>query len=591
MVGQAIVLLTALAALSQTGDAATQAPKAQVMSGPHVSRFAAGEGCVIFNDQAEFVAALNQASLLLKDVDDLALEGIEDFEESILPPATFDILDDSLCGVGPNLPDGYPFPYGLDDDNLCVQSNFEHNPVVPDPRGVDGLVSASAGYAGVVSDVVYANFPQDSYDLIFSSYWPLHAVGFNPLAVAGGAAVDLRIYDADNDLLAVADAPADPTAAGFFGIWCPDDIGRINVHDPTGGREGADNIQLYVSFEPVCGDGWCEPGECYCAEDCGPCEWMCGNGWVDPGEECDPPGSPCANGLTCGPNCICGVCGDGICTGEEQECNCPADCPGACPCTLYTNQADFETAMEESDLVLKGVEDFEESILPGGSGEGVDDPLCGGIPNLPDAFPFPNGLGQDNLCLQSNFVHGPSSPHPRGVNGLAVVSAEFLGAVSDAVVANYFVDSHDLIFTSDGSITGIGFNTLSFSGHFSVEIRIYDTNDDLLTMAESPARPSGVDFFGVRCPEGIGRTNVYDPNDGAEGGDNIQIWVSGVGCGACPTDVDGSGDTGASDLAVLLGSWGPCPPGDECECLDTDDDGAIGAADLAVLLGAWGPCP
>ncbi len=246
--------------------------------------------------------------------------------------------------------------------------------------------------------------------------------------------------------------------------------------------------------------------------------------------------------------------------------------------------------MEESNLVLKGVEDFEESILPGGSGEGVDDPLCGGIPNLPDGFPFPNGLGQDNLCLQSNFVHGPSSPGPRGVDGLAVVSAEFLDAVSDAVVANYFVDSHDLIFTGDDSITGIGFNTLSFSGHFWVEIRIYDTNDDLLTMVESPARPSGVDFFGAWCPEGIGRINVYDPNDGAEGSDNIQMWMGGVDCGDCPTDADGSGDTGVADLAVLLGSWGPCASGDMCVCLDANHDGTIGPADLAVLLGAWGSC-
>ncbi len=62
------------------------------------------------------------------------------------------------------------------------------------------------------------------------------------------------------------------------------------------------------------------------------------------------------------------------------------------------------------------------------------------------------------------------------------------------------------------------------------------------------------------------------------------------GCGDCPTDVDGSGNTGASDLAVLLGSWGPCAPGDACECLDSDDSGTIGAADLAVLLGSWGPC-
>jgi hypothetical protein len=39
------------------------------------------------------------------------------------------------------------------------------------------------------------------------------------------------------------------------------------------------------------------------------------------------------------------------------------------------------------------------------------------------------------------------------------------------------------------------------------------------------------------------------------------------GCGDCPTDVDGNGQTEAFDLANLLGAWGPCDPG------------------------AWGPCP
>ena len=61
-------------------------------------------------------------------------------------------------------------------------------------------------------------------------------------------------------------------------------------------------------------------------------------------------------------------------------------------------------------------------------------------------------------------------------------------------------------------------------------------------------------------------------------------------CGSCPTDSDGDGDTDAADLAVLLGSWGACGPGEPCECLDNDTSGSIGAFDLAVLLGNWGPC-
>ncbi len=61
-------------------------------------------------------------------------------------------------------------------------------------------------------------------------------------------------------------------------------------------------------------------------------------------------------------------------------------------------------------------------------------------------------------------------------------------------------------------------------------------------------------------------------------------------CGSCPTDSDGDGDTDAADLAVLLGNWGACGPGEPCECLDNDTSGSIDAFDLAVLLGNWGPC-
>ncbi len=56
---------------------------------------------------------------------------------------------------------------------------------------------------------------------------------------------------------------------------------------------------------------------------------------------------------------------------------------------------------------------------------------------------------------------------------------------------------------------------------------------------------------------------------------------------ACPADLDGDGIVSASDLAQLLGSWGPCPG---CPA-DFDGSGDVNAADLAQLLGTWGPCP
>ena len=57
----------------------------------------------------------------------------------------------------------------------------------------------------------------------------------------------------------------------------------------------------------------------------------------------------------------------------------------------------------------------------------------------------------------------------------------------------------------------------------------------------------------------------------------------------CPADFNGDGAVEAADLAVLLGSWGPCPPKEDCPA-DLNDDGLVEAADLAELLGSWGPC-
>ncbi|MBL9147845.1 MAG: right-handed parallel beta-helix repeat-containing protein [Phycisphaerae bacterium] len=52
---------------------------------------------------------------------------------------------------------------------------------------------------------------------------------------------------------------------------------------------------------------------------------------------------------------------------------------------------------------------------------------------------------------------------------------------------------------------------------------------------------------------------------------------------ACPTDLDGDGITGASDLGLLLGAWSTAGA-------DLDGDGTTGASDLGILLGAWGDC-
>lgn len=69
-------------------------------------------------------------------------------------------------------------------------------------------------------------------------------------------------------------------------------------------------------------------------------------------------------------------------------------------------------------------------------------------------------------------------------------------------------------------------------------------------------------------------------------------YVLTISCAAdCPADLapqPPDGFVNASDLAILLGAWGPdpAPP----HPANINGDGFVNASDLALLLGAWGPC-
>ena len=223
----------------------------------------------------------------------------------------------------------------------------------------------------------------------------------------------------------------------------------------------------------------------------------------------------------------------------------------------FTDQAEFETFVASQGAVLKGIEDFEESILGPNDVEALNDPLESGVPNLPDAFPFPAGLtGLPNLRVQSNLGGGnPTVPNPRGPNGLCALSVGADGAASDMVVALFAVDSLDLIFTEVKS--GVGFNTIRLGAPGPVEVRVYSTTNVFLGMMESPANAAGTNFIGVWSIDPIGRINIFAAGGGLQGGDNIQAWE--VGAPPCSADFDNSGDVGVKDLLFLLGNWGPCP--------------------------------
>jgi len=100
-----------------------------------------------------------------------------------------------------------------------------------------------------------------------------------------------------------------------------------------------------------------------------------------------------------------------------------------------------------------------------------------------------------------------------------------------------------------------------------------------------PGEPSGFGdaacFFAVQGGPAIGLDDTWTANL------RRSFIVELPPAPSCPADVGGDGQVGGSDLAQLLGAWGPCAG---C-ATDIDGDGIVAGPDLAAVLGAWGPCP
>lgn len=117
------------------------------------------------------------------------------------------------------------------------------------------------------------------------------------------------------------------------------------------------------------------------------------------------------------------------------------------------------------------------------------------------------------------------------------------------------------------------------------------------TCASAPCGPIGA------CCDGGCTDNVDQATCQSTGG---TYQGDGTDCATspcpnqCPADLNGDLGINAADLAIVLGSWGPCPlpctPGQlGTTCLgDLDGDCDVNAMDLAIVLGCWGsacPCP
>ncbi len=106
----------------------------------------------------------------------------------------------------------------------------------------------------------------------------------------------------------------------------------------------------------------------------------------------------------------------------------------------------------------------------------------------------------------------------------------------------------------------------------------HDPNANTLFVPQAGFSPSVVHDFDAAT--GAQLTSDAIPTTGPP----VDLQLVEAGCGA--GDLNGDGNVGAFDLAMLLGGWGPCPG---CPA-DFNGDGQVDATDLAQLLGSWGPC-
>ncbi|MCH8275217.1 MAG: PEP-CTERM sorting domain-containing protein [Armatimonadetes bacterium] len=185
--------------------------------------------------------------------------------------------------------------------------------------------------------------------------------------------------------------------------------------------------------------------------------------------------------------------------------------------TWYNDRAAFRADNKNHGKFLKGIEDFEESILEPDRGVPHDDPLD----STTTQFPYPNGILMENIRIQSRKADGT----PRGARGLAAVSAPAFGVTSDVVLANQAVDSLDLIFL-DELKSGIGFDVLDvFGNQTGVDVSVYDLGDNFLGSMVYPGDAAGSNFAGVWSTRAIGRINLFSTGGGAQGADNVEMWV------------------------------------------------------------------
>lgn len=225
----------------------------------------------------------------------------------------------------------------------------------------------------------------------------------------------------------------------------------------------------------------------------------------------------------------------------------------------YTSVADSPLDTQAQDFV---VITFEQGMfrIPGVS---TSVPAAGVI--------GPGGL-TDSVDADDGVIDG------NGTNGHSL----FSGSGSIGITFSFDAAVLGSLPTSVGIVWTDGEGSTSFEA-FGADDVLLGTIGPVVIADSSVTGSTAEDrFFGVEHAAGIKKIRISNSAGGIEV-DHFQFRAV-IGCGGDP-DINGDGHVDATDLALILGSWGGCASA--CCDADLNRDGEVDAADLALFLGAW----
>ncbi|MHC4220758.1 MAG: hypothetical protein ACYSU7_20175, partial [Planctomycetota bacterium] len=263
---------------------------------------------------------------------------------------------------------------------------------------------------------------------------------------------------------------------------------------------------------------------------------------------------------------------------------------------FFTDPGLFAQTLQDINKVSKAQWDFgphdNNPIIPG-----LDGPLDINTHGLDPDDPWTDAAGNnlwppdvDNVQFYGNST--PGGPlTPVGVDALAFAHPGNFAIDNNALVSNFFVNSFDIVSgpPAGDNHTAMSFELISLAGPLPtvILVTVYDKNDVSLGVFTVDYQGGKV-FLGILVGPGqtIGRVDIWDQSDGAEGISNFALYLQQEQLPWCPWDCAIPHDKviNVIDFLALLAGWGQPGP---CDF----DGGGVSVTDFLKLLAVWGPCP